>query len=340
MSLYEWLLFLHVLSGFALVASLTLYTVLIASMWSKDVPGDVVRVFRLQRVGDVLIGVGSIGVLVFGIWLAIDVGGYALWDGWIIAALVLWFVMGAFGSRTGKIYAAARDRARALARDGDNQPNAELPCARPEPPRAVVPHRLGSDGRRPPHRHDLQAGGLTMLAAIRPDSSNYPLFLHVLGAMLLVGALVTAVTAQLMGWKRSAEDGAATYARLAFRTLLFVGIPAYFAMRIGAEWIYSKEHWADVPDEPAWLGIGYITADLGGILLLVSVVLAGFGARRLARAARAPARSSAWRRWFRWCSSSRTWSPSGPCRRSRTKSRTPAGSASAGGACPRRPGRV
>jgi hypothetical protein len=123
-----------------------------------------------------------------------------------------------------------------------------------------------------------------MLAAIRPDSWNYPLFLHVLGAMLLVGALVTAVTAQLVGWKRTAEDGAATYARLAFRTLLFVGIPAYFAMRIGAEWIYSKEHWADVPDEPAWLGIGYITADLGGILLLVSVVLAGFGARRLARA--------------------------------------------------------
>ena len=55
------------------------------------------------------------------------------------------------------------------------------------------------------------------------------------------------------------------YARLAFRTLLFVGIPAYVAMRIGAEWIYSKEGWADVPNEPGWLGIGYITADLGGL---------------------------------------------------------------------------
>ena len=49
-------------------------------------------------------------------------------------------------------------------------------------------------------------------------------------------------------------------------------------------WIYSKEKWADVPNEPEWLGVGYITADLGGILLLVSVILAGFGARRLARA--------------------------------------------------------
>ncbi len=119
-----------------------------------------------------------------------------------------------------------------------------------------------------------------MLAAIRPDSWNYPLFLHVLGAMLLVGALVTAVTAQLVGWKRTAEDGAATYARLAFRTLLFVGIPAYFAMRIGAEWIYSKEHWADVPDEPAWLGIGYITADIGALLVLISIILAAIGLRR------------------------------------------------------------
>ncbi len=65
-------------------------------------------------------------MLVFGIWLAIDVDGYEVWDGWVIAALVLWFVMGALGSRTGKIYNAARDRALALARDGDNAPNAEL----------------------------------------------------------------------------------------------------------------------------------------------------------------------------------------------------------------------
>jgi len=120
-----------------------------------------------------------------------------------------------------------------------------------------------------------------VLAAIRPDSWNYALFLHVLGAMLLVGALVAAGTALILSWKRR-EDSPA-FSRLAFKTLLFVGVPAWFAMRIGAEWIYSKENWADVPSEPDWLGVGYITADLGGLLLLISVVLAGFGARRLAR---------------------------------------------------------
>ena len=135
MSRYDWLLFLHVFSAFALVAALTLYTVLIVSVWNKDVPGDVARLFSLQRVGDVLVGVGSIGVLVFGIWLAIDVKGYELWDGWIIAALVLWFVMGALGSRTGKIYNAVRDRARALVREGENAPSAEL--------RTLVQNRQG-----------------------------------------------------------------------------------------------------------------------------------------------------------------------------------------------------
>jgi uncharacterized membrane protein len=125
-SRFDWLLFLHVFSAFALVASLTLYTVLIVSLWGRDVPSEAVRLFRLQRVGDVLVGVGSIGVLVFGIWLAIDAEAYHPWDGWIIAALVLWAVMGALGSRTGKVYNAARDRAKALAREGSDVPSPEL----------------------------------------------------------------------------------------------------------------------------------------------------------------------------------------------------------------------
>lgn len=135
MSGHDWLLFLHVLSAFALVAALVLYTVLIAVVWNKDVPTDVARLFRISKMGDVLIAVGSIGVLVFGIWLAIEDDRYKVWDGWVIAALVLWLVMGALGSRTGKIYNAARDRARSLVREGNNSPNAEL--------RALVQDRRG-----------------------------------------------------------------------------------------------------------------------------------------------------------------------------------------------------
>jgi hypothetical protein len=124
---------------------------------------------------------------------------------------------------------------------------------------------------------------MSVLAAIRPDDWNFPLLVHVLGAVLLIGGLFTAVVAQFLGWRRQRSADAVAYARTAFRALLFVAFPAWWIMRIGAEWIYSREGWDDVTSEPDWLGIGYITAEGGGILLLVSIILAGIGARRLAR---------------------------------------------------------
>jgi uncharacterized membrane protein len=134
-SRYDWLLFLHVLSAFAVVGGVVLFSVVIAAGWSRDVPSDVVRLFSISRVGDVLTGIGMGGVLAFGIWLAIDVDGYELWDGWIIAAFVLWVLFGAVGSREGKIYNAARDRARELALGGTDSPSPEL--------RALVQDRRG-----------------------------------------------------------------------------------------------------------------------------------------------------------------------------------------------------
>ena len=113
------------LAAFALVSAIVLFSVAIAAGWNRDVPSDVVRIFRVSRLGDALIGIGSVGVLVFGIWLAIDVDGYELWDGWIIAAFVLWLALGAVGSREGKIYNGVRNRARELAKGGD-APNPEL----------------------------------------------------------------------------------------------------------------------------------------------------------------------------------------------------------------------
>jgi hypothetical protein len=123
---------------------------------------------------------------------------------------------------------------------------------------------------------------MTVLAAIRPDSWNFPLLLHVLGAMLLVGGLVTAVVAQGLAWRRVSPGDTVAFGRAAFRALLFVALPSWILMRIGGEWIYSKEGWSG-DDDPSWLGVGFFTADLGGILLLLTIVLAGLGARRLGR---------------------------------------------------------
>jgi uncharacterized membrane protein len=126
MSRYDWLLFLHVLSAFSLVAAQVLVTFLIVGGWRLELPSDIARMFRLSRAGDVLFGIGAIGTIVLGIWLAIDLDEYQLWDGWIIAALVLWAVAMGIGGRTAKHYYGARDRAKALVAEGRDVPNPEL----------------------------------------------------------------------------------------------------------------------------------------------------------------------------------------------------------------------
>ena len=118
--------------------------------------------------------------------------------------------------------------------------------------------------------------GLTVLAAIRPDDINVALLVHVLGAMVLVGALVTASAAAIVGWR----DDAGPLRRLSYKTLLFGALPAFVVMRVGAEWIYRKENLDQLPEDPAWVGIGYVTSDLGGILLLLALVLGGIGLAR------------------------------------------------------------
>jgi len=140
MELYDWLLALHVLSAFAWIAAMVLYTVVIVAGWRLTVPSDVVRAFRVARVGDPLIAVGMVGTIVFGIWLALD--EYQIWDGWIIAALALWLAGAAVGGQEGKVYNGARDRAKALVGEGD-APSPEL-SAMLRSPRGLFFHVLAS----------------------------------------------------------------------------------------------------------------------------------------------------------------------------------------------------
>jgi hypothetical protein len=113
-----------------------------------------------------------------------------------------------------------------------------------------------------------------MLAIARPDSWNLPLFVHVAGAMLLVGALVVVVAATASALRRG--DDAAALTRLAFRGLLLGVLPAYVVMRASAEWIASEEAVGD----PSWVGIGYGIADGGLLFTIIAAVLAWRAARR------------------------------------------------------------
>jgi hypothetical protein len=100
---------------------------------------------------------------------------------------------------------------------------------------------------------------------------------HVLGAMILVGGLVAGASA--LAFAR----GDAKLLRLGFWSLMLVSFPGWVVMRLGAQWIYSKEGWDNVPDNlrPDWLGIGTVLADAGGLVLVITLIIGGIGVRRL-----------------------------------------------------------
>lgn len=118
---------------------------------------------------------------------------------------------------------------------------------------------------------------MSVLAAVRPDSWNFPLLVHVFGAMVLVAGLVTAATA--IAYAR----GDVGLLRLGYRSLLLLSLPGWIVMRIGAQWIYTKEGWDDLPEdvEPDWLGIGFLTAEAGGLLLAITLIVGGIGVYQL-----------------------------------------------------------
>jgi hypothetical protein len=122
----QWMLALHVLSAFALVAGLVLFWVLIVAGRNIDTPGDTLRLGPVAKVGNATVGIGMGGTILFGVYLAFAIDGYAIWDGWILAALVLWFVGAALGRQTGAEYIRAPKKAMELEEAGQTGPNAEL----------------------------------------------------------------------------------------------------------------------------------------------------------------------------------------------------------------------
>ena len=110
-----------------------------------------------------------------------------------------------------------------------------------------------------------------MLALIRPDSWDFPLFLHVLGATVLVGAVATMVVLAL------ASNGRPWLRRIGFRTMLAVVIPAWLLMRLPGQWEDSR---SSIGDGEGWLDVGYIVGDAGVVFLVLTTIVAWLAARR------------------------------------------------------------
>ena len=115
-----------------------------------------------------------------------------------------------------------------------------------------------------------------MLALIRPDSWNLPLFLHVLGATVTFGATATVAILAFAG-RRAGGAQTPLLRRLTFRVGLFVLVPAWFVLRLPAQWIDNKEF---PHDEPGWVGVGYPVTEGGALLIIVMLILAWMSTRR------------------------------------------------------------
>jgi hypothetical protein len=110
----DWILALHLLAAFAVVGAVAFFVVVGIATRTAGRPSVVLAFSRLFKVPLVMIMVGMPATLVFGIWLAISLDAYHPWDGWIIAAIVLWAIAGATGSRGGQSQERAAQKAREL----------------------------------------------------------------------------------------------------------------------------------------------------------------------------------------------------------------------------------
>jgi uncharacterized membrane protein len=101
---YDWMLALHLISAFAVAAALVLFSVLVVNGRRMTTLEQTRTLFRIAPTGNVLIAAGIGLVIVFGVILALDSDTFELWDGWVIAGIVLWALFAGIGQRTGAYY--------------------------------------------------------------------------------------------------------------------------------------------------------------------------------------------------------------------------------------------
>ena len=112
MGFYDWMLAFHLLAAFAVGSALVLYSVLVVRGRRKESLEETRLLFRVAPIATPLIAGGTVLVLILGVILAIDSDQFEIWDGWVIAGIVLWAVLGALGQRAGAYYTAVQQLAK------------------------------------------------------------------------------------------------------------------------------------------------------------------------------------------------------------------------------------
>lgn len=82
------LLFLHLIAAFLLGVTVVMYSAVAFGAQPQN---------RMLFVADRCWDVGGLGTIILGVWLVLDLDQYDITDGWIIGAIVLWFVATGLG---------------------------------------------------------------------------------------------------------------------------------------------------------------------------------------------------------------------------------------------------
>ena len=126
MSFEDWIFALHLLSAATLVGSLVMTWIVVVALRTADTPDATLNLNRVAMVGTAAIVVGLVGAIGFGIWLAILHDAFQIWDGWVIAAIVLWSIAAVALLRSFVEYGKPVKNARALLASGQTGPSEEL----------------------------------------------------------------------------------------------------------------------------------------------------------------------------------------------------------------------
>lgn len=114
---YDWLLLGHLLGAFLFVSGAVVAAVLQIAAQRRSSTREIATLLGAVRGGVLVVGVGAVLVLVFGIWLA-EHAGYGLGEGWVLAALLLFAASVVIGGVAGRFDRHTRELAQRLAENG------------------------------------------------------------------------------------------------------------------------------------------------------------------------------------------------------------------------------
>ena len=119
-----WALFFHLLGAFLFVAGVVVAGIGFEAARRRRLPAEIALLLGLTRIGVLLVALGALLVVPFGLWL-VQLGDWGYGAGWVDAALALFVVVSVLGGIGGRRPKRARKLAARLAQEG-NRESAEL----------------------------------------------------------------------------------------------------------------------------------------------------------------------------------------------------------------------